>query len=69
MSNAASLLLRLELEGQPKGISLKDRWREVAQMYATKMQDSGNNIFYDWHAQVSLRIISAAAAAAAAACT
>ncbi len=55
LSDAVSLLLRLEMEGRPAGpaghgASLKDRWREVAQLYEAHVEGADANLFYDFHA-------------------
>ena len=48
LSDAAALLFRLEMEGRPlPPAALKDRWRELAQVY--DQLDSVNNFFYDFH--------------------
>ena len=49
LSDATSLLMRLELEGLPAGVSLKDRWREVARMYEDHIESSDAILFYDFH--------------------
>ena len=50
MSDATSLLMRLELESLPSGVSLKDRWREVALLYEEHIENSDASLFYDFHA-------------------
>ena len=43
--------MRLQLESNPIGIDLKDRWREVASMYEAIVDDTATMyIFYDFHA-------------------
>ncbi len=50
LSDATSLLMRLELEDfRPVGVSLKDRWREVALLYADQVEASDAMLFYDFH--------------------
>ncbi len=42
--------MRLELEDfRPAGVSLKDRWREVALLYADQVEASDAMLFYDFH--------------------
>jgi hypothetical protein len=50
LSDATSLLLRLEMDGKER--NLKDRWRELGQAYM-ELDDSFNNVFYDYHAVVA----------------
>ena len=53
LSDATALLMRLEMEcsSQPRGIDLKDRWREVANMYAGIIDNTATmHLFYDVHA-------------------
>ena len=40
LSDATSLLMRLQMELEPFGIDLKDRWREVGNMYHDIMEDN-----------------------------
>ena len=47
MSDTTALLLRLEMDGKPKGVDLKDTWREIGETYAN--MDTVNNTFYDFH--------------------
>ena len=55
LSDATSLLMRLELEDQPLGIDLKDRWREIGEIYENnQMEAAGAHIFYDFHTLISL---------------
>ena len=55
LSDATSLLMRLELEGQPIGVDLKDRWREIAQIYENNHMDTaGTRTFYDFHILIAL---------------
>ena len=44
MSDCASLLLRLDLQGV-KGLELSDRWREIGNAY--KDVDISGNFYYD----------------------
>lgn len=44
------MLLRLELEGNIPGGLLKERWREVIQLYEGHIEGSDSNLFYDFHA-------------------
>ena len=51
LSDATSLLMRLQCEPKPIGIDLKDRWREVGKMYQNIVEDTATMyIFYDFHA-------------------
>ena len=51
LTDATSLLMRLQLESEPIGIDLKDRWREVGNMYQNIIEtDSTMFIFDDFHA-------------------
>ena len=51
LTDATSLLMRLQLEPEPIGIDLKDRWREVGNMYQNIVEtDSTMFIFDDFHA-------------------
>ena len=55
LSDATSLLMRLELEGQPLGVDLKDRWREIAEVYENNQMDAaGAQTFYDFHILIAL---------------
>ena len=55
LSDATSLLMRLELEGKPLGIDLKDRWREIGEIYENnQMEAAGAHIFYDFHTLIAL---------------
>ena len=55
MSDTVSLLLRLQMEGKPTGVDLKDRWRELSNMMETKFVPAvGDNFFYDFHVLVAL---------------
>ena len=55
MSDATSLLLRLEMERGPKGIDLKDRWREVADIYEKHQTGLvGDSFFFDLHVLIGL---------------
>ena len=41
----------MECSSQPQGIDLKDRWREVANMYAGIIDNTATmHLFYDVHA-------------------
>ena len=40
LSDATSLLMRLQMELEPFGTDLKDRWREVGNMYHNIMEDN-----------------------------
>ena len=53
LSDATSLLLRLEMEGVPKGIDLKDRWRETGKMYEAHLGDLNSAYFYAFHAMAA----------------
>ena len=51
LSDATSLLMRLQLEDAPKGLDLKDRWREIAILYDGILDDTmTQHLFYDLHA-------------------
>ena len=51
LTDATSLLMRLQLEPEPIEIDLKDRWREVGNMYQNLVEtDSTMFIFDDFHA-------------------
>ena len=53
LTDATSLLMRLQLEPEPIGIDLKDRWREVGNMYQNIVEtDSTMFIFDDFHALI-----------------
>ena len=55
LSDATSLLMRLELEGKPIGVDLKDRWREIGEIYENnQMETAGAHIFYDFHTLIAL---------------
>ena len=55
LSDATSLLTRLELEGKPIGVDLKDRWREIGEIYENnQMETAGAHIFYDFHTLIAL---------------
>lgn len=55
LSDATSLLMRLELEGKPNGVDLKDRWREIAAIYENnQMEAAGAQTFYDFHILIAL---------------
>ena len=55
LSDATSLLMRLELEGKPIGVDLKDRWREIGEIYENNhMETAGAHIFYDFHTLIAL---------------
>ena len=55
LSDATSLLMRLELEGKPLGIDLKDRWREIGEIYENNQTEAaGAHIFYDFHTLIAL---------------
>ena len=55
LSDATSLLIRLELEGKPIGVDLKDRWREIAEIYENNQMDAaGAQTFYDFHILIAL---------------
>ena len=55
LSDATSLLMRLELEGKPIGVDLKDRWREIAEIYeGNHMEAAGAQTFYDFHILIAL---------------
>jgi hypothetical protein len=55
LSDATSLLMRLELEGKPIGVDLKDRWREIAEIYENNQMDAaGAQTFYDFHILIAL---------------
>ena len=41
--------MRLELESKPVGVSLKDRWREIARLYEDHIEGSDALLFYDFH--------------------
>jgi hypothetical protein len=41
--------MRLELESKPAGVSLKDRWREVASLYQDHIEAADTMLFYDFH--------------------
>ena len=58
LSDATALLMRLDMEDfQPKGNpSLKDRFRELAEVYSENLSDSSNNLFYDFHALLALQM-------------
>ena len=53
LSDAASLLMRLELESKPAGVSLKDRWREVSSLYKGHIENSDTMLFYDFHSVIA----------------
>ena len=43
--------MRLQLEDAPKGLDLKDRWREIAILYDGILDDTmTQHLFYDLHA-------------------
>lgn len=51
LSDATSLLLRLQMEPVVTGIDFKDRWREVANLYQSIIDDTATmHLFYDFHA-------------------
>ena len=51
LSDCTALLMRLEMECQPQGVDLKDRWREVANMYSNIIEATATrHLFYDFHA-------------------
>ena len=51
LTDATSLLMRLQMEPESIGIDLKDRWREVGNMYQSIVEtDSTMFIFDDFHA-------------------
>lgn len=53
LSDATALLLRLEMENC--GLDLKNRWREVANLYENIVDDTATvNLFYDYHALIGL---------------
>lgn len=54
LSDKTSLLMRLELEGQPKGVDLKDRWREVGKAYQESSDENGSTMFYEFHYLLSI---------------
>ena len=55
LSDATSILMRLELEELPMGLDLKDRWREIASIYENNHLDSaGAMTFYDFHILIAL---------------
>ena len=55
LSDATSLLMRLELEKKPNGVYLKDYWREIAMIYENnQMEAAGANTFYDLHILIAL---------------
>ena len=50
LTDATSLLMRLQMEPESIGIDLKDRWREVGNMYQNIVEtDSTMFIFDDFH--------------------
>lgn len=53
LSDAASLLLRLQTQDAPKGVDLKERWCELGQVYKDHMSNSIGNVFYDFHPLVT----------------
>lgn len=51
LSDATALMMRLQLENQPQGLELKDRWRELANIYSDIVDDTVTDfLFYDFHA-------------------
>ena len=55
MSDTTSLLLRLEMEKQPLGVDLKERWQRVAQFYEDHLLNHvGSNFFFDSHLLMGL---------------
>ena len=55
LSDATSLLMRLELERKPNGVDLKDRWREIGEIYENnQIEAAGAHIFYDFHILIAL---------------
>jgi len=56
ITDATSLLLRLQMEGKPKGVDLNDRWRELGRFCEAHYEEwcVGSNFFFDFHTLISL---------------